>query len=136
MDWSELILSKEKWIQLAVKLATENKATGNGAAFGAVVVKDNEIVGTGVNKVAKLNDPSQHAELQAIINACKTLATTDLSGCEIYASTEPCPMCLSAVYFTNISAVYFKEESTLSQDRVYRELALKREERQVKMKKI
>lgn len=129
-------MSKEKWIQLAVKLATENKATGNGAAFGAVVVKDNEIVGTGVNKVAKLNDPSQHAELQAIINACKALATTDLSGCEIYASTEPCPMCLSAVYFTNITAVYFKEESTLSQDRVYRELALKREKRQVKMQKL
>lgn len=129
-------MSKEKWINLAMELANENKLSGTGAAFGAVVVKGNEVVGTGVNKVAKLNDPSQHAELQAIIAACKSLATTDLSDCEIYASTEPCPMCLSAVYFTKIPAVYFREESTLSQDVVYSELALKREDRKIIMKKL
>ena len=78
-----------------------------GGPFGAVVYKDGKIVGKGVNRVIGNNDPTAHAEMEAIRNACKNLKTYDLSGCEIYATGFPCPMCMSAIIWANIKKVYY-----------------------------
>lgn len=78
-----------------------------GGPFGAVIYKDGKIVGKGVNRVIGNNDPTAHAEIEAIRNACKNLKTHDLSGCEIYATGFPCPMCMSAIIWANIKKVYF-----------------------------
>jgi guanine deaminase len=91
----------------AVDLALENVRTGAGGPFGAVVVKDGEVVATGVNQVTSTNDPSAHAEVVAIRAACQSLATFELQDCEIYCSCEPCPMCLGAIYWARAKAIYF-----------------------------
>jgi len=80
---------------------------GEGGPFGAVIVKDDEIVGRGWNRVTSTNDPTAHAEIMAIRDACTHLGTFSLAGCEIYASCEPCPMCLSAIYWARLNALYF-----------------------------
>lgn len=126
-------MTKQEWMKEAIKLANKNKQKNQGAPFGAVVVKDGKIIGTGVNKVLATNDPTNHAEIQAVREACQTLNTTNLEGCEIYASTEPCPMCLSAIYFTKINSVYFSNPSNPSQDYVYNQLSLSHEERDIQM---
>lgn len=96
-----------KFMQVADELAKQNLLTNNGGPFGAVVVKDNVIVGVGNNNVLKNNDPTAHAEVQAIRNACQNLETYDLTGCELYTSCYPCPMCLSAIIWANIKKVYY-----------------------------
>jgi len=78
-----------------------------GGPFGAVVYKDGKIVGKGVNRVVGNNDPTAHAEMEAIRNACKNLKTFDLTGCELYATGYPCPMCMSAIIWANIKKVYY-----------------------------
>ncbi len=98
--------SNEELMRKAIVLATENVAKGGGP-FGAVIVKDGEIVATGVNRVTANCDPTAHAEVQAIREAAAKLHTFDLSGCTIYASCEPCPMCLAAIYWAHIDKVYF-----------------------------
>lgn len=124
---------QQDFMRKAIDLATENERSANGAPFGAVVVKEGQIIGTGVNEVWATNVPTAHAEIQAILEACRNLNTTNLSDCEIYASTEPCPMCLSAVYYTQIKTVYFSNASNFSQDYVYNQLSLPHEERAIKM---
>lgn len=126
-------MTKQKWMKHAIKLAHENERMHQGAPFGAIVVKDDEIIGTGVNEVSATNDPTTHAEIQAIREACKTLNTIDLAGCELYASTEPCPMCLSAIYYTQIKTVYFSNPSNPTQDYVYNQLSLSRDKREVQL---
>ena len=96
-----------KYMQKANELAKENILTNNGGPFGAVIVKEGVIVGTGNNHVVANNDPTAHAEVMAIRNACKTLNTFDLNGCELYTSCYPCPMCLSAIIWANINTVYY-----------------------------
>lgn len=96
-----------KFMQFADELAKQNLLTNNGGPFGAVIVKDNIVVGVGNNHVVKNNDPTAHAEIMAIRNACKTLNTFDLSGTELYTSCYPCPMCLSAIIWANIKTVYY-----------------------------
>lgn len=96
-----------KFLDLAISLATENVATGAGGPFGAVVVKDGQIVATGTNRVTATNDPTAHAEVTAIRNACAALGTFQLERCEVYSSCEPCPMCLGALYWARPTAVYF-----------------------------
>lgn len=91
----------------AIAESAKNLHTGDGGPFGAVIVKDGVIVGRGHNEVLKRNDPTCHAEIQAIRQACTSLGTYDLSGCELYTSAEPCPMCLSAVIWANIQTVYY-----------------------------
>lgn len=91
----------------AIAESAKNLETGNGGPFGAVIVKDGVIVGRGHNEVIKNNDPTCHGEMQAIRDACKHLGTYDLSGCELYTSAEPCPMCLSAIIWANIKTVYY-----------------------------
>lgn len=91
----------------AIAESAKNLKTGHGGPFGAVVVKDGVIVGRGHNEVLKNNDPTCHGEIQAIRDACRNLGTYDLSGCELYTSAEPCPMCLSAIIWANIKTVYY-----------------------------
>lgn len=126
-------MTKQEWMKKAIELASENERNHHGPPFGAIVVKDGEVIGTGVNEVLATNDPTNHAEIQAVREACKTLNTTNLEGCEIYASTEPCPMCLSAIYLTRINTVYFSNPSNPSQDYVYNQLSLSHDKRDIQM---
>ncbi len=91
----------------AIKLSINNVLNKNGGPFGCVIVKDGKIIATGVNQVTISNDPTAHAEVVAIRNACKELGTFQLDGCEIYTSCEPCPMCLSAIYWSRASKIYY-----------------------------
>lgn len=97
----------KKFMTLAIQLATENVKSGNGGPFGAVVVKNGEIISTGVNNVTAVNDPTAHAEVIAIREACNKLESFQLDGCEIYASCEPCPMCFGAIYWARPDKLYF-----------------------------
>ncbi|MDA3818108.1 MAG: nucleoside deaminase [Prolixibacteraceae bacterium] len=99
-------MSKVKFMDAAIKLAADN-VDNEGGPFGAVIVKDNEIIARGTNRVTSTYDPTAHAEVQAIREACNKLKTFDLSGCEIYTSCEPCPMCFSAIYWAHIDGVYY-----------------------------
>ncbi len=91
----------------AIDLATANVVSGRGGPFGAVIVRSGEIVATGVNLVTATNDPTAHAEVTAIRRAAAELGTFQLSGCELYSSCEPCPMCLAATYWAHIEAIFF-----------------------------
>lgn len=96
-----------EYMKVAKELAEENLTTNAGGPFGACVVKNGEIIGRGSNKVISENDPTAHAEIMAIREACKNLGTYDLSDCELYTSCYPCPMCLSAIIWANIKKVYY-----------------------------
>ena len=91
----------------AIQLSIENVHSGRGGPFGAVIVKDNSILAEGTNQVTSVNDPTAHAEMIAIREACRKLGSFQLQDCEIYASCEPCPMCLGAIYWAYLSRVYF-----------------------------
>ena len=95
------------FMEKAIALATENVVSGRGGPFGAVIVRDGEIIGSGTNLVTATNDPTAHAEVTAIRNACAALGSFSLAGCEIYTSCEPCPMCLAAIYWSRCDAIYF-----------------------------
>lgn len=97
----------EKFMRIAIKLAEENVDKGLGGPFGAVIVKDGKLVAKSANKVTTTIDPTAHAEVSAIRLASKKLRTFDLSGCVIYTSCEPCPMCLGAIYWAKISKIYY-----------------------------
>ena len=96
-----------KYMEIAKDLAEDNLITNAGGPFGACVVKDGEIIGRGSNNVLLNNDPTAHAEIMAIRDACKNINSYDLSGCELYTSCYPCPMCLSAIIWSNINKVYY-----------------------------
>ena len=90
----------------AIELSVENVDKGGGP-FGSVIVKNNKIIAEGANKVTTTNDPTAHGEIVAIREACKKLKNFNLNGCELYSSCEPCPMCLSAIYWARINKIYF-----------------------------
>lgn len=98
---------EEKFMQEAVALSRQGMESGEGGPFGCVIVKDGQIVGRGNNRVTSTNDPTAHAEVVAIRDACKTLGAFQLDDCEIYASCEPCPMCLGAIYWARAKKIYF-----------------------------
>ncbi|HVP65690.1 MAG TPA: nucleoside deaminase [Anaeromyxobacteraceae bacterium] len=100
-------MGREDFMRRAIELSREGMESGAGGPFGAVVVLDGRVVGEGVNRVTSSNDPTAHAEVVAIRAASAALGRFDLSGCEIYASCEPCPMCLAAVYWARIDRVYY-----------------------------
>ena len=102
-----MVLNKNIFMAEAIRLAADNLRTGNGGPFGAVVVKDGIIVGSGSNSVTSTNDPTAHAEVNAIRNACKNLKTFQLDDCEIYTSCEPCPMCLGAIYWARPKKIFY-----------------------------
>ena len=100
-------MEHEKWMQAAVDLSIAGVTSGEGGPFGAIVVKDGQIVGRGNNRVTTTNDPTAHAEVVAIRDACKNLGTFQLIGCTVYTSCEPCPMCLGAIYWARPDRVFF-----------------------------
>jgi len=102
----------EKFMRLAIELSEKNVLESLGGPFGAVVVKNGEIIAQSGNKVTSSNDPTAHAEVSAIRLACTALNTFDLSGCVVYTSCEPCPMCLSAIYWARISKIYYANTKT------------------------
>jgi len=97
---------KNKFMARAIELSIESVNTGGGP-FGSVIVKDEKIIAEGFNKVTSTNDPTAHGEIVAIRKACKSLNNFNLSGCELYSTCEPCPMCLSAIYWAHIDKVYY-----------------------------
>ncbi|SMD05884.1 nucleoside deaminase [Pedobacter africanus] len=97
----------KKFMEIAIRLSEKNVLEGIGGPFGAVVVRAGKVVAKSANKVTSSNDPTAHAEVSAIRLACKKLKTFDLSGCTIYTSCEPCPMCLSAIYWAKIDTIYY-----------------------------
>ena len=129
-------MNNEQLMNEAIKLSEENVSNGGGP-FGAVIARDGKIIATGVNRVTANHDPTAHAEVSAIRTACEKLKTFDLSGCEIYASCEPCPMCLGAIYWAHIDKIYFgndKEDAKsigFDDSFIYDELALPRENRKL-----
>jgi guanine deaminase len=113
----------------AIQLSLDNVLSGRGGPFGAVIVRNNGIVAEGVNRVTSINDPTAHAEVMAIREACAKLGVFELNDCEIYTSCEPCPMCLGAIYWARLARVYFgnlaSDASKIGFDDsfIYREIA-------------
>ena len=97
----------QKFMRAAIELAQKGMSNNDGGPFGAVIVKDGEIVGRGNNKVSSTNDPTAHAEVVAIRDACAKLGTFQLDDCIVYTSCEPCPMCLGAIYWARPKKIYF-----------------------------
>jgi tRNA(Arg) A34 adenosine deaminase TadA len=100
-------MTSETFLRKALELAEEHSATGRNGPFGAVVVRDGVVVGEGWNRVVELGDPTAHAEVMAIRDACRHLGTHALADCVIYCSSEPCPMCLSAIYWARLPRLFF-----------------------------
>lgn len=125
---------KKEYMRRAIMLSEESVKNGGGP-FGAVIVKNGEIIAEGSNGVTTHNDPTAHAEVTAIRAACYRLHTFDLSGCEIYTSCEPCPMCLGAIYWAHIDKIYYANDRKdaarigFDDDFIYQELALNPERR-------
>lgn len=133
-----ILMKKEDFMKLAITLSIENVKNGGGP-FGAVIVKDDQVIATGVNRVTSNHDPTAHAEVSAIRSACALLRTFDLSGCDIYTSCEPCPMCLGAIYWAHIDHIYYGNNKNdaaaigFDDSFIYEEMALDRQDRKKKM---
>lgn len=133
---------KSFFINEAIRLSEENLNSNLGGPFGAVIVKNEEIIGFGSNEVTSSNDPTAHAEIVAIRNACKNLNIFSLKGCEIYTSCEPCPMCLAAIYWARISKIYYtntREDAAkigFDDSYIYDQLSLNENQRDIQMEKI
>jgi guanine deaminase len=129
-------------MQQVIELAAENARTGRGGPFAAAVVRDDEIVAQGTNLVTATNDPTAHAEVVAIRRACETLGVFQLTGCELYTSCEPCPMCLGAIYWARPAAVYYsgthKDAAAAGFDDsfIYQQTRLPAEQRQIAMRRL
>ena len=128
---------KKEFMLRAIELARSNIKNLNGGPFGAVIVKDGKIIGEGSNHVLANNDPTAHAEIVAIREACKNLSSFQLDGCEIYSSCEPCPMCLGAIYWARPAKLYFaagREDASgadFDDSLIYKEVSLPINERQI-----
>jgi len=126
----------------AIELSVRNVHSGNGGPFGAVVVKDDAIVGEGTNQVLATNDPSAHAEVVAIRAACQKLRTFQLSDCEVYTSCEPCPMCMGLIYWARPRIVYYANTADdaarigFDDAFIYHELTLPSSQRSIPMQQI
>ena len=122
-------MTKEELMRRAIELS-ENSVRNGGGPFGAVIAKDDEIIAEGSNKVTINNDPTAHAEVCAIRNACKILNTFELANCVIYTSCEPCPMCLGAIYWARLSKIFYANdrkdaaEIGFDDDFIYEEIAI------------
>lgn len=131
------VLTKEKLMRTAIRLSEQNVAAGGGP-FGAVIARDGRIVATGTNRVTPDCDPTAHAEVSAIRAAAKKLGTFDLSGCEIYTSCEPCPMCLGAIYWARLDRMYYGNDKHdaarigFDDAFIYEEISLKPADRKLK----
>jgi tRNA(Arg) A34 adenosine deaminase TadA len=133
----EKMEEKQQFMEEAIRLAAENVDNNAGGPFGAIIVKDGRIVGRGVNRVTTSNDPTAHAEIVAIREAARNLNSYNLDGCEIYASCEPCPMCLGAIYWARIDKLYYAgtqddaAKANFDDSVIYKEFCLPKEKRQL-----
>ncbi|MFQ5784141.1 MAG: nucleoside deaminase [Alphaproteobacteria bacterium] len=130
------------YMRRAVALAEEGMRDGHGGPFGAVIVRDGRVIGEGYNRVTSTNDPTAHAEITAIRAACAALGNFSLEGSELYASCEPCPMCLSAIYWARIARVFYAGTRAdaarigFDDDLIYRELAQQAGERAIPLVRV
>lgn len=130
---------EEKFMCEAVRIGVEGMRNNIGGPFGCIVVKGNEIVGRGCNSVTSTNDPTAHAEVVAIRDACHNMNTISLEECEIYTSCEPCPMCMGAIYWSHAGKIYYANsrydarDAGFDDDFIYRQLELPIEERALAM---
>jgi guanine deaminase len=133
--------SDNDFLERAVALALANVEAGGGP-FGAVIVRDGRVIAEGVNRVTQVNDPTAHAEIVAIREACRALNRFQLDNCAIYASCEPCPMCLGAIYWARLDAVYFaatREDAAsagFDDSLIYKEMPLDPGERRIAMRRV
>ncbi len=131
---------EEKFMQEAIELSRTGINNNEGGPFGCVIVKGNEIVGRGNNKVTSTNDPTAHAEVVAIRDACNNLGTFQLDDCEVYTSCEPCPMCLGAIYWARPKVIYFANnredaaDAGFDDSMIYDEMAATIEQRKIPIK--
>jgi guanine deaminase len=134
--------NRKKFMEEAINLAKQNLKYKNGGPFGAVVVKDGKIIGRGVNTVTTQNDPTAHAEVNAIREACSTINSFQLEECEIYSSCEPCPMCLGAIYWARPKKFYYaatREDAAragFDDSEIYREIQLPIRQRKIPSEQI
>lgn len=132
----------EKFMRMAIALSESNVHNSCGGPFGAVIVKEGKLIAKSANKVTATNDPTAHAEVSAIRLACKKLKTFDLQGCIIYTSCEPCPMCLSAIYWAHIEIIYYANTKAdagnigFDDQFIYEELEKPMENRKVPVKQL
>ena len=135
------MIPKNKFMLKAIELSISS-ANGTGGPFGCVIVKDDKIIAEGSNKVTFSNDPTAHAEIVAIREACKKLNTFNLSGCDLYASCEPCPMCLSAIYWSHVDNIFYantREDAkkiNFDDSLIYSEISKKNEDRKIPIKQM
>lgn len=126
-----------RFMRMAIDLATENARSGAGGPFGAVIVRGGVVLATGVNQVARSNDPTAHAEVMALRNACRELVTFELRGAELYSSCEPCPMCLAAIYWARCERLFFGNtaadaaEAGFDDLHLYEQIGLPKQEREL-----
>lgn len=132
----------EAFMQEAIRMAVENVGRGEGGPFACVIVRDGEIVGRGTNRVTSTNDPTAHGEIVAIRDACRNLQQFQLTGCDVYTSCEPCPMCLGAIYWARPERVFFAAsqheaaEAGFDDAFIYREIALDVDSRSIPMQRL
>ncbi|MEE4256084.1 MAG: nucleoside deaminase [Bacteroidales bacterium] len=128
---------QREYMEMAIRLARQNVKSGKGGPFGAVIVKDGQVIASAMNEVIADDDPTAHAEVVAIRRACKELGTYQLQGCDIYSSCEPCPMCLGAIYWARPEKVYFAANrkdaagSGFDDDFIYDEISIDPEMRKI-----
>jgi len=129
----------EKFMRMAIELSKQNLNSAAGGPFGAVIVKNGRVVAASANRVIQQNDPTAHAEVSAIRLACQQLGTYDLTGCVIYTSCEPCPMCLGAIYWAHIDTIYYGNTKADAADIgfddhfIYKELELPMNQRKLRI---
>jgi tRNA(Arg) A34 adenosine deaminase TadA len=127
----------DEYMKMAIRLASLNVKSEKGGPFGAVVVKDGEVIASAMNEVTSTEDPTAHAEVVAIRKACKVLGNYQLEGCDIYTSCEPCPMCMGAIYWARPDSVYFAATrkdaaaSGFDDDFIYEEIDLPPDQRKI-----
>jgi guanine deaminase len=130
---------RKTFMDAAIKLAREGMNEGVGGPFGCVIVKDNQIVASGMNQVTSTNDPTAHAEVVAIREACKVLGSHQLTGCDVYTSCEPCPMCLGAIYWARPDNIFYAStradaaEAGFDDDFIYNQIGCAIPERTIPM---
>lgn len=141
-DLNELQSIHNHFMEIAINIAKDGMNKNEGGPFGCVVVQDEKIIGKGNNKVTSKNDPTAHAEIEAIRNACQHLNSFQLSGCTIYASCEPCPMCLGAIYWARPDKVFYgasKKDAAqigFDDDFIYKELELPNDKKRISFEQI
>lgn len=129
-------MTHQELMQMAIRLSEENVLNGGGP-FGAVIAKEGVVIATGVNRVTANNDPTAHAEVSAIREACRKVKNFKLEGCVVYSSCEPCPMCLSALYWAGISKIYYANTKNdakaidFDDSFIYEQLSLERDDRSI-----